>query len=187
MKKNFKKLKNLILKEIKNIEMNEQNVIYSCVSNMQALANGASGQLEGYLIPSPPQSYVTNAVNRMKMMYGEEHSYLYGTTSSGLSSALGMYGEYGCTSIADPDFYEMPPGGGGAETLNFIGGNPMKGVQGPLAPGTGKNVRATMQGTPRMKLSKPKFPINKKMINRPVNESKNNLLEELKRNLKRKK
>tara|TARA_R110002020_G_scaffold17760_10_gene61990 strand:+ start:1162 stop:1941 length:780 start_codon:yes stop_codon:yes gene_type:complete len=107
-------LKKIIKEQLRGIKPQKGNQTQSstaltCVSNMQAIEGGAQGQLEGYLIPAPPQSNVTNAVNKMKVLYGSQYFYIYGTTSSGFEVAVKMYSQYGCTELADPSFYAKPP------------------------------------------------------------------------------
>ena len=84
-------LKKLIRQVIK-----EQATSYACVSN----------GVEGYLIPIPPQSNVTNAVAKMVELYGPGN-YVWGITPNGLNAAIKMYSQYGCTEVAPPDFYTV--------------------------------------------------------------------------------
>jgi hypothetical protein len=96
-------------KNPQKINQAKSSTALTCVSNMQAIEGGAQGQLEGYLIPAPPQSNVSNAVNKMKLLYGSQYFYIWGTTSAGFDAAVKMYSQYGCTELADPSFYAKPP------------------------------------------------------------------------------
>ena len=120
----------LKLKEVKNTISKIINLLKEQTNNLTCVSNG----VEGYLIPSPPQSNVTNAVAKMVELYGPG-SYIYGTTSSGLNAAIVAYSQYGCTELAPPSFYtsikQMTNAWG--DPVSFIGTGPTGGGGGRIS------------------------------------------------------